>query len=83
MHWFRGEAVLPLTPAPNEGLYCGYLRQFSRLTIHPYIEVYDLNLLVCTRYKNSSINAPAFLSKILLAELPVKLCSGLMLDKNG
>ena len=58
-------------------------RQLSGLTIHPYLEVYDLNLLVCTRYKNSSINASAFLSKILLAKLPVKLCSGLMLDKNG
>ena len=50
--------------------------------IHFSCRYYDLNLVVCTRYRNGSINVAAFSFKILLAEQSVKLCVGLMLDIN-
>ena len=42
------------------------------------MKVYDLNFLVCTRYRHGSINASAVSPKILLADQPVKLYFGLM-----
>ena len=53
---------------------------FSLVKMHPYLDVFDLNGLICIRYRNGSINASA---KNLLAEQLVKLCLGLMGYKNG